>query len=112
MGVDYMTRWAETVATTSVMEKEVARFIYENIYCHFGVPLEILSDRGPSFRGDIVGELMRKLGITHHHSIPYHPQCNDLVEKVNGMIVKMITKQVHNKPKDGDRHLQEALWSY
>ena len=73
--------------------------------CRFGVPLEILSDRGLGFRGDLMGELMEKLGIARRHSTPYYPQCNGLVEKVNGIIVKMITKQVHNKPKDWDRHL-------
>ena len=55
---------------------------------------------------------MEKLGIVHRHSTPYYPQFNGLVEKVNGMIVKMITKQVHNKPKDWDQHLQAALWAY
>ena len=112
MGVDYMTRWVEAIATSSVTAKEVARFVYENICCRFGVPLEILADRGPGFRGDLMGELMEKLGIVRRHSTPYYPQCNGLVEKVNGIIVKMITKQVHNKPKDWDRHLQAALWSY
>ena len=87
-----MTKWAEAVATLSVTAREVARFVYENIYCRFGVPLEILSDRGPDFRGDLVGGLMRKLGIAHRHSTPYYPQCNGLVEKMNGMIIKMITK--------------------
>ena len=74
--------------------------------------LEILSDRGPNFRGDLVGELMEKLGIARRHSTPYYPQCNGLVKKVNGMIVRMITKQVHNKPKNWDRQLQFALWAY
>ena len=92
MGVDYMTRWEEAIATSSVTAKEVARFVYENICCRFGVPLEILSDRGPGFRGDLMGELMEKLGIACRHSTPYYLQCNGLVEKVNGIIVKMITK--------------------
>ena len=97
-----MTRWAKAVATIGVTSKEVAKFVYENICCCFGVPLEILSDRGPGFRGDLVGELMENLGIVRRHSTPYYPQCNGVVEKVNGMIVKMITMQVHNKPKDWD----------
>ena len=87
-----MTRWEKAVATTSVTAEEVANFVYENINCHFGVLLKILSDRGPSFRGDLVGELMEKLGIARHHSTPYDPHCNGLVEKVNGMIVNLITK--------------------
>ncbi|MCO5591119.1 hypothetical protein L7F22_045097 [Adiantum nelumboides] len=112
MGVDYMTRWAEATATTSITAKEVAKFVFESICCRFGVPLEILSDRGPGFRGDLVGELMHNLGISRRHSTPYYPQCNGLVEKVNGLVCRIITKQVYNKPKEWDKHLQAALWAY
>ncbi|MCO5591164.1 hypothetical protein L7F22_045145 [Adiantum nelumboides] len=86
MGVDYMTR--------------------------FGLPLEILSNRGPGFKGDLVGELMKKLKIKRRHSTPYYSQCNGLVKKVNGMICKIITKQVVSKPKEWDKHLEATLWSY
>ncbi|MCO5559407.1 hypothetical protein L7F22_013006 [Adiantum nelumboides] len=48
-----------------------------------GVTLEILSDREPGFKGDLVGELMKKLKIKRRHSTPYYPQCNGLVGKVN-----------------------------
>ncbi|MCO5600690.1 hypothetical protein L7F22_054805 [Adiantum nelumboides] len=112
MGVDYMTRWAEATTSARITAKEVAKFVYESICCKFGVPLEILSDRGPGFRGDLVGELMKKLGIERRHSTPYYPQCNGLVEKVNGMICKIITKQVVSKPKDWVKHLSAALWAY
>ena len=66
-----MTKWAKAVATTSVMAKEVAKFVYENICYCFGLPLEILSDRGPGFRSNLVGELMEKLGIARRHSNLY-----------------------------------------
>ncbi|MCO5611402.1 hypothetical protein L7F22_065655 [Adiantum nelumboides] len=85
MGVDYMTRWAEATTTSRITAVEVAKFIFEHICCRFGVPLEILSDRGPGFRGDLVGERMKKLKIKRRHSTPYYPQCNGLVEKVNGL---------------------------
>ncbi|MCO5614501.1 hypothetical protein L7F22_068784 [Adiantum nelumboides] len=85
MGVDYMTRWAEATTTSRITAVEVAKFIFEHICCRFGVPLEILLDRGPGFRGDLVGELMKKLKIKRRHSTPYYPQCNGLVEKVNGL---------------------------
>ena len=63
MGVDYMTRWVEGVSTKRITAQVVAKFIFENIYCRFGTPLEIISDRSPGFRGDLVGELMAKLKI-------------------------------------------------
>ena len=86
--------------------------MFENICCRFGTPLEIISDRRPGFRGDLVKELMTKLGIKQRHSSPYYPQCNGLVEKVNGMICKIITKHVGEKAQTWDRHLNAALWAY
>ncbi|MCO5584625.1 hypothetical protein L7F22_038556 [Adiantum nelumboides] len=112
MGVDYMTRWAEATTTSRITVVDVAKFVFEHICCRFGVPLAILSDRGLGFRGDLVGELMKKLKIKRRHSTPYYPQCNGLVEKVNGMICKIITKQVVSKAKEWDKHSEAALWSY
>ncbi|MCO5608733.1 hypothetical protein L7F22_062948 [Adiantum nelumboides] len=88
-------------------------FLLHHLYIvRFGVFLVIFSDRGPSSRGDVVEELMKKLKIKRRHSTPYYPQCNGLVEKVNGMICKIITKQVVSKPKEWDKYLEAALWSY
>ena len=90
----------------------MTKFVFNNIYCRFGAPLEIISYRGPRFRGDLVKELMIKLGINHRHSTPYYLQCNGLVEKVNGMIWKIISKHVGNKTQQWDKHLNAALWAY
>ncbi|MCO5563268.1 hypothetical protein L7F22_016905 [Adiantum nelumboides] len=83
MGVDYMTRWTKATTSARITPKEVSKFVYESICCKFGVPLEIISNRGLGFRGDLVGELMKKLGIERRHSTPYYPQCNGLVEKLD-----------------------------
>ena len=66
--------------------------LYENVCCCFGVLIEILSDRELGFRGNLVGELMEKLGFACHYSIPYYPQCNGLVENLNEMIAKIINQ--------------------
>lgn len=112
VGVDYMTRWVEAAPTNRITAKDVAKFIFDNICCRFGTPLEIISDRGPGFRSDLVGALMTKLNIKRRHSTPYYPQCNGLVEKVNGMICKIITKHVGDKAQTWDKHLNAALWAY
>ncbi|MCO5608227.1 hypothetical protein L7F22_062433 [Adiantum nelumboides] len=46
---DYATKWAEVLATTDCTGNTVAKFLYENILCRFGCPLEITSDRGSHF---------------------------------------------------------------
>ena len=69
-----MTRWAEAVAIRRITIEVVAKFVFDNICCRFGTPLEIVSDRGPGFQVDLVGELMQKLEIKRRHSSPYYPQ--------------------------------------
>ena len=55
---------------------------------------------------------MVKLGFKHRHSTPCYPHCNGLVEKVNGMICKIISKHVGDKIQHWDKHLNAALWAY
>ncbi|MCO5568512.1 hypothetical protein L7F22_022211 [Adiantum nelumboides] len=90
----------------------------------FGTPLEIIFDRGPGFMGDLVGELMEQLGISRQHSSPYYPQCNGLVEKMNGKIedvaglaawmaivraILPIVEQAHWDVKDAQAHALNVL---
>ena len=52
--VDYLLHWAEASAIRQIIAKDVAKFVYKDIYCKFRVPLELLSDQGPGFRGDLL----------------------------------------------------------
>ena len=52
------------------------------------------------------------MGVKHRHSTLYYPQCSGLVEKINGMICKIISKHVGKKTQHWDKHLNAALWAY
>ena len=106
-----MTRWPEARASRGATMKEVCKFVYECICCRFGVPLEIVSDQGKAFRGDLVKGMDKMLNIKHKYSTPYHPQCNGLVEAFNGVLQKILFKLVEDHPKDWDMYLERALWA-
>ena len=38
-----------TIPTSRITAKDVAKFVFNNICCRFGMPLKIISDRGPGF---------------------------------------------------------------
>ncbi|MCO5546804.1 hypothetical protein L7F22_000240 [Adiantum nelumboides] len=109
---DYMTRWAEAASVVRITAADVSKFVLDYICCRFDTPLEILSDRSPGFRADLLDALLENLSIKHVHSTPYYPQCNGLVEKTNGVLCKIITKHVRDRPQDWDKHLTAALWAY
>ncbi|MCO5574823.1 hypothetical protein L7F22_028616 [Adiantum nelumboides] len=75
---DYMTRWAEAASVARITAADVSKFVLDYICSRFGTPLEILSDRGPGFRADLLDALLENLSIKHVHSTPYYPQCNAL----------------------------------
>ncbi|MCO5602429.1 hypothetical protein L7F22_056561 [Adiantum nelumboides] len=107
-----MTRWAEAASVARITTADVSKFVLDYICSRFGTPLEILSDRGLADLLDLLDALLENLSIKHVHSTPYYPQCNGLVEKTNGVLCKIITKHVRDRPQDWDKHLTAALWAY
>ncbi|MCO5560550.1 hypothetical protein L7F22_014165 [Adiantum nelumboides] len=85
--VDYLSQWGEAKATKKITAKDVVKFVYEDICCKFGVPLELLSDQGPGFRADLLDYLCEKMKITRRLTPPYYPQCKGLIERFNGAFV-------------------------
>jgi hypothetical protein len=49
VAIEYVTKWAEAIATKNDDADTVARFLYENIITRFGCPKELVSDRGTHF---------------------------------------------------------------
>ncbi|MCO5589428.1 hypothetical protein L7F22_043395 [Adiantum nelumboides] len=112
MATDYMTKWVEAASVARITAANVSKFVLDYICSRFGTPLEILSDRGPGFRADLLDALLENLSLKYVHSTPYYPQCNGLVEKTNGVLCKIITKHVRDRLQDWDKHFTVALWAY
>ena len=112
VATEYVTKWAEALATKTDDAKTVAKFIYENIITRFGCPKELVSDRGTHFLNDIIEQLINKFLIKHRKTTPYHPRANGQTEKTNGILCKIITKTVQGSNTDWDARLHDALWAY
>ncbi|MCO5610893.1 hypothetical protein L7F22_065136 [Adiantum nelumboides] len=70
---DYMTRWAKAASVAHITATDVSKFVLDYICSRFGTPLEVLSDRGPGFRADLLDTLLENLSIKHVHCTPYYP---------------------------------------
>ena len=69
----------------------MAKFIRSQIIYRYGVPHELISDRGVHFRGK-VDTLIQEYGIQHHRSSAYKLQINGAVEAVNKNIKRILRK--------------------
>ena len=88
----------------------VAKFIRSYIIYRYGVPHELISDRGVLFRGE--GDtLIQEYDIQHHTSYAYRPQTNGAVEATNKNIKRILRKMVETS-RDWLEKLPFALWAY
>ena len=63
-----------------ITAEQVANLLLENLYKRFGLPDEIISDRGPQFAAHAFRELLKLLNVTSKLSTAYHPQMDGATE--------------------------------
>ena len=110
MAIDYFTKWVEATSYAGLTAARVAKFIRSHIIYQYGVPHELILDRGAHFRGE-VDTLVQEYGIQHHLSSSYRPQTNGVVEAANKNIKRILRKMVETS-RDWSEKLPFALWAY
>ena len=112
VAVDYLSRWVEAIPTRTNDHKVVLKFIQQNIFSRLGCPRAIISDGGTHFNNHQFCALLKKNGVHHRVTTPYHPQANGQVEVSNREIKKILKKIIKPDGKDWSSRLYDALWAY
>lgn len=80
---DHFTRWQDAIALPDATAPMVAEALDHRVFCYFGLPEELHSDRGAQFEGDLMTELCALWRIVKTRTTAYHPQSNGVVERGN-----------------------------
>ncbi|CAM8930795.1 unnamed protein product [Rhodiola kirilowii] len=112
VAVDYVSKWVEAIASPSCDAKVVMKMFKKVIFPRFGVPRAVISDNSSHFKEKRFESMLKKFGIFHRCSTPYHPQANGQVEVSNREIKNILTKTVGKSGKDWALKLDDALWAY
>jgi len=112
VAVDYFTRWVEAEACVQADGKTVEKFVKKNIFSRFGCPRAIVSDGGKHFNNTLLNNVLKKYGVKHRVTMPYHPQANGLVELANREIKGILEKTVGHNRKDWAYRLDDSFWAY
>jgi hypothetical protein len=107
---DYFTKWTEVVPLKHAHDKQVIYFLETSIFSIFGIPLEIITDNGPSFISTKLTQFLVKLGVKIFTSSTYYPQGNGQVKSTNKNLVRIITRLIEDKPWKWNTLLTYALW--
>jgi hypothetical protein len=107
----YFTKWVEFVPLKHAQDEHVIFFLESNIFSRFGLPLEIISDNGPTFISAKFTQFLSKFGVKHFTSSTYYPHGNVKDESTNKNLVKILKKIIDDKPCQWHTLLTYALWA-
>ena len=74
VAIDYLTKWVEEASFASVTKNVVARFIRQNLICHYGIPERIITNNGTNLNNTMITTLCEQFKIQYHNSSPYQPK--------------------------------------
>ena len=74
--IDAHSKWIEAATTPSTSSAAVIE-VLRSLFARFGLPETIVTDNGPGFMSS---EFLRRNGIKHTISAPYHSASNGLAE--------------------------------
>jgi transposase InsO family protein len=110
---DVLTRWVEFAAmkqadTTTIVNAFMATWI-----TRYGVPQQVLTDRGSNFLSELAQAFYRAFGIKKVNTTAYRPQGNGANERSHGAMKAFFSKYLHSLSKSKWRFLlNDARYAY
>ena len=81
--IDRSTGWLEATPLESVTTQSVANAFIATWISRFGVPLYVVTDRGPQFEAELFQTLAQSVGFHRLRTAAYHPQTNGKIERAH-----------------------------
>ncbi|GJZ36200.1 reverse transcriptase domain-containing protein [Tanacetum coccineum] len=106
--VDYVSKWTEAQALPTNDARVVVTFL-KKLFCRFGMPKALISNRGTPFCNKIMEKTMKRYEVNHIFSTSYHPQTSGQVENMNRALKRILKKTVKDNLAIWSRKLDDAL---
>jgi transposase InsO family protein len=109
---DAFTKYAVVTSIHNKDAQTVAKAIFVQWFCKFGIPAQIHTDGGKEFVNKLLAELCELLNVQHTKTTPYHPQCNSQVEVFNKTVKKFLASYVDGTTLNWDKFLPALMLAY
>ncbi len=101
--VECFSRFVELIPVPDLKAETTGRAFLEHIVLRYGVPTQILSDRGTNYTSELLKGVYDLLGVKPLFTTPLHPQGNGLSERMNKSLLDVLSHYVNTKTqKDWD----------
>lgn len=95
--IDCFTRWPEVIPVTDTMAETCALALLHHWVARFGVPCNIMSDRGCQFTSKLWAKLASLLGVKLSATTAYHPQSNGMVERFHQQLKASLLQSLRTR---------------
>ena len=109
--IDRWTRFPIAVPMPDSTTENCIKVFLNSWVSYFGVPEQLVTDRGTQFTSHLWRDLMRSLGIRHNLTTAYHPQSNGIVERFHRQLKQALKCKVAQKHLDWPNQLPLILLS-
>jgi transposase InsO family protein len=109
---DLLSKFVITRAVRDCTASIAARFLQEDVICKYGTPKSLLIDNGTHFTSSMMENLLKRLGIVHLYSTPYHPQTNGQIERLNSTMDAKIVSLSNQSRSEWDDQLPFVTFNY
>jgi Integrase core domain len=110
--LDLFTKWAFAVPTRNHEATTVAAVLVDKVFAMFGMPAQLLSDRGPEFEGKLMRELCKAMEIDKLRTTSYKPSTNGAIERFHRSLNTFLAKVIASNQRDWDEWLPPVLAAY
>ncbi len=92
--------------------RETATIVLDHIFRIHGLPVDVVSDRGPQFVSKFWTEFCRQLGATASLSSGYHPQTNGQAERANQDLERVLHCVASAEPSSWSSRLNMVEYAH
>ncbi|MCP4458660.1 MAG: transposase family protein, partial [Cytophagales bacterium] len=89
---DYMTKYLFAYPVLNETAEEIGKLLVSRFFANFGLPKELLTDRGSAFISNLFHKLEELYKIKHLFTTSCHPQTDGMVERANKTIINSLAK--------------------
>ena len=105
--VDAHSKWLDVAVVTTPSSQQAIK-ILRNLFATHGLPEIVVSDNGSAFTSAEFQTFVKRNGIKHVRSAPYHPSSNGQAERV----VQTFKEAILKTTGDLDARLARFLFQY
>ncbi|OMH82338.1 Retrovirus-related Pol polyprotein from transposon [Zancudomyces culisetae] len=107
--IDYLTKWPIAVAVPHATSEVVINFLFTKVVQEFGIPAQLMSDRGASFTSELSSKFYEEVGIHHTPTTVFRPQANGQVERFHRTFRNVLAKVSERNKEEWDTYIWKVL---